>query len=85
MFCASCLPQTFPSSYRSDRSEQLPQWTLPSAPIQAASIAPGVTLGRYFGELCRLFGDVGAAITASSFAEAGLRGLLCPTSAHAKT
>jgi hypothetical protein len=24
MFCASCLPQTFPSSYRSDRSEQLP-------------------------------------------------------------
>jgi hypothetical protein len=23
MFCASCLPQTFPSSYRSDRSEQL--------------------------------------------------------------
>src|ERR1700722_11977398 len=24
MFCASCLPQTFPSSYRSDWSEQLP-------------------------------------------------------------
>src|SRR5580698_9122594 len=23
MFCASCLPQTFPSSYRSDWSEQL--------------------------------------------------------------
>jgi hypothetical protein len=50
MFCASCLPQTFPSSYRSDRSEQLPiQRQRPRRKLNAAEEQqdqPGEQQGR---------------------------------------
>jgi hypothetical protein len=57
MFCASCLPQTFPSSYRSDRSEQLHSkslYALVDVEVQVAGLSfviVGVQVRRGSGGL----------------------------------
>lgn len=68
MFCASCLPQTFPSSYRSDRSEQLRLITSSRQGFVLTTVLGivGSVVATFLGRAIHLYGpDQGAGIIAS--------------------